>query len=86
MELAKKAENEENRPPSPRPCNALQVCVEHNKQMQVWENWVALTNIGVENDVANINYKRTESLNAPDSLPKALKPQSAEELYNNGDQ
>lgn len=75
-EITKDVENDENRPPSPRPSDPLQVYVEHNKQLQVWDDWVVMANSGVEPDVACVSYRRTESLHAPESLPKSLKPPS----------
>lgn len=78
-ELSKEA-NEENRAPSPRPSDAVQLCVEHNKQMQVWEDFVAMSHGLHETEETNTSFRRTHRLEAPEYMPKALEPQSAEEL------
>lgn len=80
MEVCRRRDKEENRPPSPRPANEFENCVQHNKQMKVWDDWVALSNSGVECDIASISYKRVESRNIVESKPKALQPLTSEDL------
>ncbi|PXF47538.1 hypothetical protein BWQ96_02682 [Gracilariopsis chorda] len=78
-ELSKEA-HDGNRAPSPRPLDVVQLCVEHNKQLNVWEDFMALSNGIYESDVAPVSFRRTKTLSAPECMPKALKPQSSEEL------
>lgn len=63
-----------NRPPSPRPAGELQTCVEHNKQLHVWDDWVTMSNTEPELPVASISFKRVESerhmMMKPKSLPR----------------
>lgn len=70
--------SDEGRPPSPRPQNHLQSCVEHSKQMLVWDEWV--NGNGTDYDIASISYKRVESQNILATMPKALKPPTPEDL------
>lgn len=69
------------RPPSPRPKDQLQNCVEHSKQMLVWDEWV--TGNSTDYDIASISYRRVESQNILAAMPKALKPPTAEDLEGN---
>lgn len=69
---------DDGRPPSPRPKDQLQNCVEHSKQMLVWDEWVNGT--GTDYDIASISYKRVESQNIIAAMPKALKPPTTEDL------
>lgn len=71
-------QTEDNRPPSPMPANELQNCVEHNKQMMVWDEWVSNSN--ADCNIASISYKRVESRNIVETKPKALKPPTVEDL------
>lgn len=85
-EISENANREEDcprgdRPPSPMPANEYENYVQHNKQMQVWDDWVTLTNSGVTCDLASISFKRVEeSSSIVESKPKALKAPTAEEL------
>lgn len=78
-ELSKEA-HESNRAPSPRPLDVVQLCVEHNKQLNVWEDFMALSNGIYENEVTPVSFRRTRTLSAPECMPKALQPQSSDDL------
>lgn len=74
MEVTRDLENfdDTTRPSSPRPTGEFQNCVEHNKQMQVWDDWAVLANTDMDLPVASLSFKRIESENIMMMKPKAL--------------
>eukprot|EP00737_Agarophyton_chilense_P000946 gb/GEZJ01001054.1/.p2 GENE.gb/GEZJ01001054.1/~~gb/GEZJ01001054.1/.p2 ORF type:complete len:206 (+),score=25.10 gb/GEZJ01001054.1/:1771-2388(+) len=64
---------------SPRPSNAVEVCLERNKQRQVWEDYIALTYGAYENEMNSCSFRRTDTQSAPEALPKALEPQDMDD-------
>lgn len=79
VEMCKKTGNDENRPPSPRPTDSKEMFVEHNKQMHVWDNWLATTSPAADNEFVSTRYRRTASKNVPKALPKVLELEQSDD-------
>lgn len=73
-ELSRDDYNGENRPPSPRPEGAMQICLERNRQMQIWEDWVVLKKIkSTDMEIASTSFRRVEEkVGSATPLPKSL--------------